>query len=286
MSTLLSVDGLTVRFGGITAVDAVSFEVADGELLGVIGPNGAGKSSLFNALTGVYPATGSARLDGLELVDRKAPAVVRAGVSRTFQNLGLFESLDVISNVLIGGHTQMRGGTLAGALWWGRAKKQDRAARERCTDLLDLLQLSEHRHTVVSELPYGIKKRVDLARALAARPRVLLLDEPVAGMNTEESREVAGYIQTVRSDLHMTIVLVEHDMPLVMGMADHVVVLDFGRLICDGTPAEVQSAPAVIEAYLGAQAAHGGAGPSAPPPTAPSARQRTIQPGEIGEVIL
>jgi branched-chain amino acid transport system ATP-binding protein len=249
--TLLAVDSLSVRFGGITAVDEVSFQVGEGELLAVIGPNGAGKSSLFNALTGVYPATGSARLSGLELVGRRAPAVARAGVSRTVQNLGLFESLDVVTNLLIGRHTRIRGGTLAGAIWWGRARSHDRAAREWCTDLLDLLSLTEHRHRVVRDLPYGIKKRVDLARALAAEPRLLLLDEPVAGMNTEETHEVAALIEKVRADLGMTIMLVEHDMPMVMKIATHVVVLDFGRLIADGTPGEVQGNEAVIEAYLG-----------------------------------
>ncbi|MFG1667784.1 ABC transporter ATP-binding protein [Streptomyces sp. Y7] len=248
---MLDVSGLTVRFGGLTALDDVTFEARTGELLAIIGPNGAGKSSLFNALTGVYPATGSATVEGAELIGCTPPAIARRGVARTFQNLGLFDSLDVMSNLLIGRHTRMRGGVLSGALWLGRARREDRVAREELGGLLDSLDLARYRHQVVGTLPYGVRKQVDLARALAAEPRLLLLDEPVAGLNTAESERLVEQLVRLRRERDMTILLVEHDMPLVMSVADRVAVLDFGRLVTVGTPDQVQKDERVVAAYLG-----------------------------------
>ncbi len=247
----LDVDNLTVQFGGIQALSEVSFSCRRGELLAIIGPNGAGKSSLFNALTGIYPAGGKITFDGAPIVGRRPAAIARLGIARTFQNLGLFEPLTVLDNLLIGRHVLMRGGVAAGALWIGRAKREDRAARLRCHELLELLDLQPYKDQPVRSLPYGIKKRVELARALAAEPRLLLLDEPVAGMNSDESRAISELVVRLWESMSLTIVLVEHDMPVVMSIAQNVLVLDFGKVIGYGTPDEVKRNPQVSEAYLG-----------------------------------
>lgn len=248
----LEVENLAVRFGGIHALSDVSFTCGRGELLAIIGPNGAGKSSLFNALTGVYPAEGGITLDGRPLLGRRPAEIARLGVARTFQNLGLFEPLSVLDNVLIGRHVLMRGGVAAGALWIGRAKREDRAARLHCHELLHLLDLRQYKDEPVRSLPFGIKKRVELARALAAEPGVLLLDEPVAGMNSDESRAISELVLRLWQSMSLTILLVEHDMPVVMSIAQNVLVLDFGKVIGYGAPDEIKRNPRVIEAYLGA----------------------------------
>jgi branched-chain amino acid transport system ATP-binding protein len=254
-SPLLEVRDLTLRFGGVTALSEVSFDVHPGELFAIIGPNGAGKTSIFNCLSGVYrPQQGSIRLDGESIISTRPHRTARLGIGRTFQNLGLFVHLDVIDNLLLGRHHLMGTGFLSGALWIGRAKREEVAHRAAVEEIVDLLELSAHRRQPVGVLPYGVQKRIELGRALASEPRLLLLDEPVAGMNLEETEDMARYIIEIRDRLGLAMVLVEHDMHMVMDLADRVMALDFGVPIATGTPGEVQGDARVIEAYLGGAA--------------------------------
>lgn len=250
---MLMVHNLSLSFGGVTALADVTFNVEEGELLAVIGPNGAGKTSLFNCISGVYrPDTGTLQLEGANLIGERPSRIAAAGVARTFQNLALFENLDVVDNLMLGRHMLMRTGLLAGAVWFGRARDEEIRHRRECAEIVDFLDLGDYVGRPVGLLPYGVQKRIELGRALAAEPRLLLLDEPVAGMTGGEREEMAGLLGEVREQLGLTMLLVEHHMQLVLAVADRIVAMNFGAVIASGAPEEVANHPAVVEAYLGA----------------------------------
>jgi branched-chain amino acid transport system ATP-binding protein len=251
---VLEVSRLCLSFGGVKALQDVSFSVAAGSITAVIGPNGAGKTSLFNTISGFYrPRSGAVSFEGRDITGVPAPQRAAMGLARTFQNIALFRGMTVLDNIKLGRHAHLRTNIFDSLLYLGRARAEEAELRREIEErIIDFLEIDHIRHASVSSLPYGLQKRVEMARALAMKPSVLMLDEPVAGMNREETEDMARFILDVRREWGITVLMVEHDMDMVMDLSDHVVVLNFGQVIASGSPHEVQNNPEVIRAYLGA----------------------------------
>ncbi|MBV8714678.1 MAG: ABC transporter ATP-binding protein [Chloroflexi bacterium] len=254
MNNHLVVENVHLTFGGVQALKGISLSVRQGELVPIIGPNGAGKSSLLNAISGLYmPQRGCIEFDRMPLVGRKPHQVAQLGIARTFQNIGLFPELSVLDNLLVGSHLHMRSSLLAGGLYWGPARREEGIQEHAMRLVAEKLGVAAHLQREVGSLPYGMQKRVELGRALAQSPRLLLLDEPMAGMNRQEKQEMARRILDIHRGTTMTIIMIEHDMGVVMDLSQRIFVLDSGKCIAAGTPTEIGRDPAVIRAYLGEQ---------------------------------
>ena len=250
---LLAVEGVSVRFGALLALSGVSLSIQRGEILAIIGPNGAGKTTLLNVISGFYhPYEGRILFEGRDRTRLSPPDVAELGVARTFQNVALFKGMSVLDNLMTGRLLKMGGHFLLDAIWWGPARRQELANRAFVERIIDFLEIQAIRKTPAGKLPYGLQKRVELGRALAAEPKLLLLDEPMAGMNVEEKEDMSRFILDVNAEFGTTIALIEHDMGVVMDISDRVAVLDYGRKIADGQPEQVRKDAAVLDAYLGA----------------------------------
>ena len=252
MSALLEIGEVSKAFGGVQAVNRVSLDVNQGDLMSVIGPNGAGKTTLLNMISGFYhPDRGRIVLDGRDVTDLAPSEIARLGVARTFQNIALFRGMTVLDNLMLGRHVRMKAGVVSSFIYWGMAQREEVEHRRRVEDIIDFLRIQDLRRRPTGSLAYGLQKRVELGRALALDPKVLLLDEPMGGCNHEEKEDMARFILDVNEEWGTTIILIEHDMGVVMDISDRVVVLDYGRKLADGTPDEVRANQDVIDAYLG-----------------------------------
>ena len=272
MSDLLVARGLTMRFGGLTAVDAVDFTIPTGQVVSLIGPNGAGKTTFFNMLTGLYhPTEGELTFMGKDIFGRPPHMIARLGMSRTFQNIRLFREMSMIDNVLVGMHTKLKGGVVSTLLKLPSYRNEERLAVTEARRLLRLVGLRDRHNDLAGNLPYGDQRRLEIARALGSHPSIILLDEPAAGMNPQETHDLASLIKALPQLTGATVLLIEHEMKLIMSISDRVTVLDYGRKIAEGTPDEVRANPAVIEAYLG-----GGGGAVAAPGAAGSGDESAV----------
>jgi len=256
MTALLEIDDVTLRFGGVTAVDKISFDVREGEVFALVGPNGAGKSTLFNLISRFYdPAEGDIRFAGRSILDRPAHAIARLGIARTFQNIELFDQATVLQNLLVGRHRHRKGNLVSELLFTPFVRREERRHRAAVEKVIDFLDLQLYREKYIAGLPYGVRKVVEMGRALAIEPKLLLLDEPASGLSVEETQDVAFWIEDIKTQMGITVVMVEHDMHLVSSVSDRVLALADGKMLAMGTPQEVQNHPKVIEAYIGTAAA-------------------------------
>ena len=252
MNSLISFNNVNLNFGGVNALTEVSFDIKENSLFAIIGPNGAGKTSIFNCISGIYrPTSGMVKILDQDIKTMRPDAIANLGVARTFQNIELFENMTTLDNILIGAHRHINYGSIAGLLFSKKARKEEEKARKIAEDIIDFLEIEEYRYSYILSLPYGIQKRIELARALAMKPKILLLDEPAAGMNNEETEDIARFILDIHEELGVTVVLIDHDMNMVMDIATEVIVMDFGKKLFDGNPTEASKNKNVIEAYLG-----------------------------------